>query len=261
METPNALALVGEQLQRLSLGGVNLNEQQMREYIGMEADLGEAVKGSELAPGFKRCGSCGHAKKFFLFNKNTGSKTNTSGNCKECQKGTAAQSYSKTKSKRNYKKYYQENKETKQAHARKYYTENKDTIKDKHKAYLATSKGQKVMRQAHSKRRKAIAENKGIPYTREMVIERDGKFLGFVHPVCYLCNNPITDISGAELHLDHVVPIVEQGLDCFSNVASSHRTCNLTREKDARRLTVEQVDGIIKRAESYIDTYPDRFED
>lgn len=249
-----------EQLFRIAAAGIVFTDTQAKEYTTAEDDLGEVVKGSEVPLGYKRCGRCGCGKKFFLFNKNAGSKTNTSGNCKDCQKGTASKSYAKTKSKRNYKKYYQENKEMKQEHARKYYTENKDRLKETHKAYLATNKGKRVMKKAHSKRRQALATNKGIVYTRAMVIERDSTFIGHELPLCYLCLKRIDDTSGASLHLDHVVPVVTGGLDCFTNIACTHNDCNLRREKDARLLTSEQVETIIERAEAYIDEHPEQFE-
>lgn len=245
---------------RVALAEISMSTQQEEQYLNSADDLGEVVKGTDIAAGYKRCGSCGHAKKLYLFNKNSGSKTNTSGNCKECQKSTASKSYSKTKQKRNYKKYYQENKEMKQQHARAYYAEHKELLKEKHKHYLQTNKGKKVMHKAHAKRRDALASNVGIPYTRAMVIERDGQFLELEHPKCYLCEQAITDTSGAGLHIDHVIPVVEGGLDCFTNVASTHAVCNLRREKDARELTSAQVEEIATRAEAFIDTYPERFE-
>lgn len=248
-------------VERLKLANVELPPEQLEQYIQSPDDLGEVEKGTAIPTGYKRCGSCGHAKKFYLFNKNSGSKNNCTGNCKACQKATASRSYAKTKQKRNYKKYYQENKEIKQQHARKYYQENKERVKERHKEYLQTKKGKKVMQKAHAKRRKALAENKGIPYTRAMVIERDGTFQGLQQPVCYLCNKPIVDISGKSLHLDHVVPVIMGGLDCFTNIASSHHLCNLKREKDARELTTEQVQAVIELSEKYMDAHPDLFED
>jgi 5-methylcytosine-specific restriction endonuclease McrA len=246
--------------ERVKLAGIEMNTDQQVEYFALNDDLGEVVKGAEVPVGYKRCGRCGHSKKFYMFNKNNGSKTNTSGNCKECQKGSAKQSYGKTKQKRNYKKYYQENKEVKQAHARAYYEKNKDSITEKHKAYLQTKKGKKVMQKAHTKRRKALAANAGVPYTRDLIIERDSVFQGLEHPVCYLCAKPIEDISGKGLHMDHVVPVVTGGLDCFTNVASSHADCNLRREKDARELTPTQIKNIADLAAAYIDAHPDKFE-
>jgi hypothetical protein len=246
-------------LERAAIGGVVLTTVQQQEYLGMEHDLGEVEKGVTLYPGYKRCGRCSRAKKYFLFNKNNGSKTNTSGNCKDCQKSTAKTSYTKTKGKRNYKKYYQENKEAKQAAARKYYEENKEAMTAKHKEYVQSKKGQKVMAKAHAKRRKSLADNSGVPYTRALVIHRDSAFLGLERPVCYLCTKPIEDITGKGLHLDHVVPVLLGGLDCFTNIASSHALCNLKREKDARELLPEQIEGIKDVAAKYIDAHPDKF--
>lgn len=248
-----------EMLLRLEEAGITLTEEQKKEYVAKEDDLGEVAKGATLPVGFKRCGACGHAKKFYLFNRNRGSKTNTTGNCKECQRKSAAKSYQKTKQRRNYKKYYQENKEMKQAQARKYYQKNKERLKEKHKQYLKTRRGRLVMQRAHAKRRKALAENAGIPYTRELVIERDSVFLGKQYPVCYLCGEPIEDTSGQGLHIDHVIPIVTGGLDCFTNVACTHAACNLRKEKDARELSAEQIQEIGKRAREYIDAHPDKF--
>lgn len=252
---------VAAMLERLESGGVVMTESIQKAYIAAPDVLPKVAKGADVPPGYKRCGRCEHVKKFYLFNKNSGNKTNTSGSCKDCQKANAKASYTKTKQKRNYKKYYQENKEKKQAHARKYYQENKERLKEQHKAYLGTKKGQKVMQKAHQKRRKALATNKGVPYTRELVITRDGSFRNLQHPECYLCNKPIEDISGASLHLDHVVPVVQGGLDCFTNIACTHSACNLTREKDARELKTEQVEAIKSLAENFIETHPEHFEE
>lgn len=248
------------QVERLRLAGIVLSDEAARAYVEADDVLGTAEKGAAVPEGYKRCGKCTMVKKFYLFNKNAGSKTNTSGSCKECQKATATKSYQKTKKKRNYKKYYAENKEAKQAQARKYYAENKEIMKAKHQAYLATKKGKAVMRKAHAKRYKLMATNAGVPYTRELVIHRDGEFQNSPKPICYLCNKPIEDISGQGLHIDHVVPIVTGGMDCFTNVASTHSSCNLQREKDARELQVHQVEAVKSLAEAYIDKYPEKFE-
>lgn len=246
-------------LERL-IGIVEMTQHQMTEYTKSPDDLGEVEKGNELPLGYKRCGKCGHAKKLYLFNKNSSSKTNTSGSCKECQKSTAKKSYSKTKQKRNYKRYYQENKEVKREHARKYYEKNKDNLNAKHKEYVQSKKGKKVMAKAHAKRFKALATNKGVPYTRALVISRDGIFQGYKKPLCYLCQKEIVDTSGKGLHIDHVIPVVEGGLDCFTNVASTHAECNLKREKDARELTASQVESIKVLAGKFMDRHPEKFE-
>jgi 5-methylcytosine-specific restriction endonuclease McrA len=248
-------------LQRAEDAGLQFDKASADAYLKAKDNIGPVEKDSEIPEGYKRCGKCGEALKFYLFNKNKDSKTNTSGSCKECQKQTAQKSYKKTKNSRNHKKYYQENKEAKQAAARKYYQENKEELTAKHKAYVSSKKGKKVMARAHAKRHKSLAENAGIPYTREQIIRRDGEFAGHGAPICYLCTKPIEDISGKSLHLDHVVPVVQGGLDCFTNIASTHANCNLTREKDARELKADQVDGILALAERYIDAHPTEFEE
>lgn len=249
------------QVERLRTGGISLSAAEEHIYCQSVDVLAEKFeKGAVVPAGYKRCGRCEEVKKFYLFNKNSASKTNTSGSCKACQAGNAKKSYQQTKKKRNYKKYYQENKSAKQEQARKYYQANKDKINAKHKEYLGTKKGKQVMQKAHAKRRKSIADNPGIPFTRALVIERDGKFQNQEHPICYMCNKPITDISGEGLHIDHVIPIVEGGLNCFTNVASTHSNCNLTREKDARMLQVEQVESVKKLAERFIEKHPEHFD-
>jgi hypothetical protein len=259
VDKDKAIDLTQEKLSRLTLAGIEMTPEQITEYLNLDDDLGVYVEGSEIPQGYKKCGGCHHVMKFYMFNKNSSSKTNTTGNCKECQKRSASKSYAKTKKKRNYKKYYEANKEMKQEQARRYYQANKEEINAKHKEYLKTAKGKKVMKKAHAKRAKAIANNKGIPYTRAMVLDRDRR--GGEHPICYLCGEPILDVSGAACHLDHVISIGNGGLDCFTNVAAVHHTCNLTKEKDDRNLKAEQVESIVKLAEEYIDAHPEMFSD
>jgi 5-methylcytosine-specific restriction endonuclease McrA len=210
----------------------------------------------EIPGGYKKCGGCKKIQKFYLFNINNSVLNKCTGNCKECQKKAAVASYERNKKKRDYKKYYQENKERKQEHGRKYYAENKEKILATQKKYHVSSAGKKVMQKAHFKRRKAIANNKGILYKREWVIDRDKNEQD--KPVCYLCGEVIE--FERDIQLDHVIPIVLGGSDCFTNIACSHGLCNLRREKDARRLTTAQVNEIIGRAEAYIDSHPELFE-
>jgi hypothetical protein len=255
---PTLAELQAMQKERLVMSNIEMSDKQLLDYFTKPDDLGEYHDGMLVPVGYKKCGACQHVMKLYLFNKNSGSKTGCTGNCKACQRESAAKSYKKTKQKRNYKKYYQENKEAKQEQARKYYQNNKEDINAKHKEYLQTAKGKKVMKKAHAKRADAIAKHKGIPYARWMVLDRDKR--NGEHPICYLCGQPILDTSGASCHLDHVVSIVNGGLDCFTNIAAVHQTCNLTKEKDDRNLSVDMVEEIVKLAEDYIDAHPDLFD-
>ena len=82
----------------------------------------------------------------------------------------------------------------------------------------------------------------------------------FRSPVCYLCGKEIEDISGQGLHLDHVISVNNGGKDCFTNIACTHKECNLRKEKDDRNLEADQVSAIIERSEAFIEAHPDLFE-
>lgn len=241
------------QITRLVDAGVQMTAAEQAEYLAAADELPKNT--TTLPKGYKRCTKCGIAKKIYLFNRNAQAKDNCTSQCKACQAATAQKSYKKNKHKRNYRKYYQENKEKKQAQSRQYYATHKDTLKVKHAQYRATPKGKKAMIKAHAKRAKLLKANVGIPYTREIVLDRD--CLGGTEPICYLCGKPITGTP----HLDHVIPVVMGGKDCFTNVACVHDVCNLSKSKDAREITTEQVNTIITRSEEYMNSHQDLFPD
>ena len=244
-------------LERVALANIVLSPEAKVAYTAMPDSIGPFKEGMLIPDGFKKCGRCQEVMKFFMYNKNSGSKTQTTGNCKACQKASAAQSYIKTKSSRDYKKYYDENKERKQAHSRKYYATHKEELAAKHQAYHSSTEGRKAMNRAHSKRRNLMAANTGIPHTRELVIERDK--MGKEFPVCYYCGKTIKDMTGKGLHMDHVIPVAIEGADCFTNVACMHSHCNMVKKKDASDITAIMIHTVRKRAEDYIDANPEKF--
>ena len=248
-----------QQLIRVIDAGIVMTETQQAQYIKSADILSAEAQGGGVSPGYKRCGSCKEIKKFYLFNQNRSSKTNCTGNCKECQKQAAQKSYAKTKKSRNYKKYYAENREMKREHNKRYYANNKERLTEKHKAYRQTPAGKKAMSQAHATRQKSLKANAGIPYTRALVIDRDSVFIAQEHPICCLCFKPITDPT--DLHMEHIIPVVIGGANCFTNVGCAHSTCNLSKSKDAHEITVEQVQTIADRAEVYIAAHPEHFPD
>ena len=241
------------QIVRMLDAGVQMTPAEQSKYLTLADELPKDTQ--TLPKGYKRCTKCGAVKKIYLFNRNSQAKDGCTSQCKTCQANNAHKSYAKNKHKRNYKKYYQEHKEQKQAQSRQYYQEHKEELKAKHAKYRATAKGKRVMTKAHAKRAKLLKANVGIPYTREMVINRD--CLGGTEPICYLCGKPITGTP----HLDHVMPVVMGGKDCFTNIACVHDVCNLSKSKDAREITTEQVDAIISRSEKYMDEHQDLFPD
>jgi len=246
-----------KQLQRLELANIMLTDAQKEHYLEQPDDLGEFFEGMDIPDGFKRCGKCKHVLKFYLFNVNNSAKNKCTGNCKACQKISAAASYERTKGNRDYKTYYREHKELKQAHGKKHYEKNKEKILEKQKAYHNTKQGKKVMRKSHKKRRELMARNRGVTYKREWVIDRDK--LGGEFPICYICGEAIK--FEREIQIDHLMGIAIGGKDCFTNVACTHELCNLRKKKDCSETTVEQVELIIERAEKYIDEHPELFID
>lgn len=249
-----------EEKQRLRLDEAHMKytEEQFAEYLAKPDVILTAQPKTYICniPGYKRCGKCGDVKKFYLFNRNKAAKDGCTGTCAICQRQAASKSYKKTKQKRNYAEYYRKNAEAKKAAAKKYYQENKDKCDEQHRKYLQTKAGQKVMKKAKAKRNNLLNVNAGIPYTRELVIDRDK--MGGQYPVCYLCGKEITEAK--DIHLDHVIGVTIGGANCFTNIACVHSQCNLRKTKDCTEVTPQMVELIQKRAEAYIDEHPDDFD-
>ena len=81
---------------RLEEAGIFLTPEEIKAYKA-EADVLELKVGDVVPKGYKRCGGCGKYKKLYLFNRNSRSSLNCTGNCKECQKKTSKKSYDKLK--------------------------------------------------------------------------------------------------------------------------------------------------------------------
>lgn len=235
--------------ERLDMASTVMSEDEFEQFCAAP----ETVSGKTIPKGYKLCHKCGTIKKITAFNKNKAAKDGCTSQCKECQKANARKSYGANRHKRTWKSYYEKHKEEKRELSRKYYQEHKEELNKKHAIYRNTKKGKSVMEKAHAKRAKALEQNTGIPYTREMVIDRDCQ--GGKEPICYLCGKPITGTP----HLDHVIPVVMAGKDCFTNIACTHDSCNLKKSKDAREITAEQVEQIITLSETYMDEHKEMF--
>lgn len=236
------------------------SKEQILEYIAAPDELKNLDEMKELGFdfGWKKCGRCGKAKKYFLFSRNKGSATGCAGNCKECQKATSKKHYDANKGKTDHKGNYARNREARQEYSRKYYQKNKTKMAAKHRSYRQSTAGKKVMQQAHAKRQYALMKNAGIPWTKEMIVDRDTiANTNGTRPLCILCDKPIE--HDRDIHMEHLIPVVLGGQDCFTNVACAHALCNLQKTKDAKEIQTEQVDTLIKRSEEYMETHPDLF--
>lgn len=245
-----------EQIIRLEEARIYLTNADIEKYKAAD-DVLDLKPGDSIPMGYKKCGRCNKFKKLYLFNRNSSSSINCTGNCKECQKQTSKKSYDKLKGTRDHKQYYAEHREEKLARSRKYYQDNKEKVLSGQKQYHKTKKGQKAMQRSHAKRRYLLEKNAGIPYTTEMCIDRDK--MGGERPICILCGKPIQ--HDRDIHMEHLIPVVMGGKNCFTNVGCAHSLCNLQKSKDAREITTEQVDDLIARSEAYMDEHPELFKD
>lgn len=244
------------QLTRLEEAGVFLDPEDIRKYLDGPDTL-ELKVGDKIPAGYKKCGRCGKYKKFYLFNRNKQVSNKCSGNCKDCQRAASKAHYATHKNVAKHKENYQANREARLQRSREYYLKNKDRIAEQQKKYHQSAKGKKVMKGAHAKRKYMLAKNAGIPYTLDMLIERDKQ--GGEFPICILCGKPIE--HQRDIHIEHLIPVVLGGADDFTNVGCAHQLCNLRKSKDAREITTDQVSELIERSECYMDEHPEQFKD
>ncbi|MFA7017831.1 MAG: HNH endonuclease signature motif containing protein [Sphaerochaetaceae bacterium] len=152
--------------------------------------------------------------------------------CKTCEAASARESYARRKDKIKKKPQTPEEREKRLEYHREHYRQNRERKLSYDKEYQATARGKKVMQKAHAKRRQALKEmREERDYTRNEIIARDS-IDGVL--TCKICGKPIEKL--ADLHIDHIKPIVEGGRDVADNVRCTHSWCNLTRPKDARDL-------------------------
>lgn len=164
------------------------------------------------------------------FSKRKASPDGHTYTCKTCEAAAARDNYHRRKKTKKYKRKEQEDREKRLQYYRDYYQENKEKKAEYDKEYQTSKRGRKVMKKAQIKRRAAMKEGAEV-YLRSDVIKRDSVD-GVLY--CQICHKPIKRLS--DLHIDHIIPIVEGGRDELSNVRCTHKTCNLTRPKDGSDL-------------------------
>ena len=77
MTAMNTMADVTLMIERLDSSSVQMTTAEKSKYVKAPDDLGVIAdpKEGDIPLGYKRCGRCNHVKKFYLFNKNSASKT------------------------------------------------------------------------------------------------------------------------------------------------------------------------------------------
>lgn len=187
----------------------------------------------------KRCSHCKEWLPLEQFSGRKASKDGKSYNCRTCERKIAKKSYKKTRTKEKQRKYYEEHREEVLERSRENYQANKEHRLAKGKEYR--EKNPHVFKRADKKRRELLANAEREPYTREEIIQRDSERIGGeLVCICQICNEPIWDLK--ELHIDHIIPIIEGGADAPHNVRAAHKKCNISRPKDGRDLkTTEET--------------------
>jgi len=160
------------------------------------------------------------------FSKRKASSDGHTYTCKACEKEQAKQNYHKRKKAGKIKMTPEEHEARKQFY-RDYYKENKERKKDYDEKYRNTEEGRKAMRAGHARRRARLKEQKGEPYERWEVIERD-TVDGIL--ACKTCGKTLERLE--DVHIDHIMPIADGGIDELDNVRCICKNCNLTRPKD-----------------------------
>ena len=128
-------------------------------------------------------------------------------------------------------RWQRENSDKVNANSRKWRKNNPEKRKEVIRAYWAANPDK---RRELVRRRRAI--RKGLPidnYTDQQVLDTYGTN-------CHICNGPIDLLasrrSGFEgwengLHIDHLIPICNNGSDTLDNVRPAHGKCNISRNK------------------------------
>ena len=182
----------------------------------------------------KKCSKCGEIKTLDQFNKRRASLDGYTYKCKHCEVKQVQKNFAERKESGAVKQYYEENREDILSKGKKYYMEHREHLLTLNKKYR--TEHPEVHDRSTQKRKAQIASQKGKPYNRAMIVQRDSEIVeGKLTPICQICHLPIFNIK--DLQIDHTIPIGKGGLDCYDNVRTCHRLCNIQRPLDGRDVT------------------------
>ncbi len=179
----------------------------------------------------KRCSECHETKPLSEFNKRAASPDGHAYKCKVCERAIVKANYHKRKERLGRNLYYEMHKDDIRRKSKEYYEGHKEHLLDKNKEYR--QKHPEVHAKSVAKRKRLIDLQKGKPYTRGQIIDRDSVTVeGKKVVICQVCKKAIDDLN--ELEIDHILPVGQGGLDCYDNVRCVHKTCNVQRPLDGR---------------------------
>lgn len=174
-------------------------------------------------PATQLCGQCQQVKPSTQFHRNSTKSKGVSSSCKDCAALYGAQ-------------YYDVNGELIRSRAKTYrvayYRRNRELLRQKRARYRAAHPDRvRAMRRSWEqrnldKRREMVLRRRARKYQNQvgnvdykMIWERD-------QGICHICDNVV---ERANVHFDHVIPLVRGGAHSMENIKVSHALCNLRK--------------------------------
>ena len=246
-------------------GNISLDGSDFDEYVAapdvMEKDNFTGILG------YKYCSKCNTYKKLYMFYSSSNHKDGFAPECKKCRGERRAKLHENmSEEKKAKRKQYRKNSDKKRLEKQRLAMINGEYVPKEKTAgeitrdmrrrarnaeYRKTDTWKEVYKRSVQKREALKKANKGIPYTKTLIKQRDEGL------PCILCGKPIEDWSDAQV--DHLIPILIGGLDCFSNVSYVHSSCNHKKTKTALEINLTQVEDLRKRTEAFIDNHKELF--
>jgi len=121
------------------------------------------------------------------------------------------------KHKQSCAKWRSTNKERTRETSLVYYEQNRDQIRESGRLYYQANKDAAFTRAATRRARKRDAFVEAV--SPQNVFDRD-------KGICQICDEPIGDSTW---HVDHVIPLARGGEHSYANVQLSHAVCNLQK--------------------------------
>jgi len=196
----------------------------------------------------KACPSCKQTKPINEWGINRSKKDGLASECKNCHAAQVAKwrIENPKEQKRRSRNQFAKFRDRENARRKQHYYDNWEVTRQKARnRYQLTSEQQREAsrlwrknnpEKLASQNRSTRARRKNVysePYTKEQVLAKWGTD-------CHLCGKPIdlkapryNGTKGWEygLHLDHVIPLINNGDDTLENVKPAHGLCNLKKGK------------------------------
>ena len=190
----------------------------------------------------KTCRNCNTEKPYEEFHKKSSSPDGYATSCKVCKaakdkeyreankeqiaiKKALYRINNKEKISARDKKYYERNKDQIAEKSKEYREANKEAIKERKQKYYGSEKGRMLSRCAWHKRRSRKKSTEDGTITKEAL----DNLMEVQGHSCFYCNASFSDMPTYLIHLDHYIPLSENGAHSIGNVVWSCSKCNLNK--------------------------------